>query len=202
MRHGFIYVIQNLVTGRAYIGQTTNYKRRRNEHLRALVNGTHFNRRLQHNWNKYGERQFEITCIREAPVDVLTTYEQYFLDMYRTFAAGVFNSEGPVDAPSMGAERSAEFRENIRRLHTGKRYSDATKAKIGAASRGRRFNLSLEARAKISEANRRRKLSPETRKKIGAGNRGKKHIFSDTHRENLSRALKDYRRRVRDKAVT
>lgn len=55
---GYIYQIENLVNHKSYIGQTVDFKRRKNTHLSKLRKGTHENQKLQNAWNKYGELEF------------------------------------------------------------------------------------------------------------------------------------------------
>lgn len=54
----YIYKIINKITGEKYVGQTTNFSRRKENHLSALRNNKHVNPKLQSSWNKYGEENF------------------------------------------------------------------------------------------------------------------------------------------------
>lgn len=54
----YIYKIINLITNEKYVGQTTNYNRRKENHLSALHNNRHPNPKLQNSWNYYGEENF------------------------------------------------------------------------------------------------------------------------------------------------
>lgn len=54
----YIYKIVNQVTKEKYVGQTTNFSRRKQNHLSALRNNRHPNLKLQNAWNKYGEDNF------------------------------------------------------------------------------------------------------------------------------------------------
>ena len=56
----YIYKIINNVTNEKYVGQTTNFSRRIENHLSALRNNKHVNPKLQSSWNKYGESNFSI----------------------------------------------------------------------------------------------------------------------------------------------
>ena len=55
---GYIYQIENLKTGKSYIGQTVDFNRRKRTHLNKLQNGTHCNPHLQSAYNLYGEQEF------------------------------------------------------------------------------------------------------------------------------------------------
>ena len=54
----YIYQIINQITNEKYVGQTTNFSRRKQNHLSALRNNNHPNPKLQNAWNKYGEQNF------------------------------------------------------------------------------------------------------------------------------------------------
>lgn len=56
----YIYKIINKITNEKYVGQTTNFSRRIEDHLSKLRNNKHINYKLQASWNKYGEENFEI----------------------------------------------------------------------------------------------------------------------------------------------
>lgn len=69
---GYIYQIQNIVTGQSYIGQTIDIFRRKRTHYDRLRGKRHDNPKLQASWNKYGEEnfrfeywEFELTNIAE-----------------------------------------------------------------------------------------------------------------------------------------
>lgn len=58
-----IYFIINKITEEYYVGQTTNFSRRKNEHFSKLAKNIHPNKKLQNSYNKYGKENFEITKI-------------------------------------------------------------------------------------------------------------------------------------------
>lgn len=64
---GIIYCIKQLTTNKIYIGLTTDYVRRKNEHLYELRHNMHCNKHLQHAWNKYGECDFSFEILQEIP---------------------------------------------------------------------------------------------------------------------------------------
>ena len=55
---GYIYQIENLKTGKSYIGQTINFNKRKNKHLSELRRNKHNNCKLQNAFNVYGEQEF------------------------------------------------------------------------------------------------------------------------------------------------
>jgi len=53
-----IYTITNTISGKIYIGQTINIRRRWHSHHWHLRKNAHRNSHLQRAWNKYGEKAF------------------------------------------------------------------------------------------------------------------------------------------------
>lgn len=54
----YIYEILNLINNQCYVGQTTNFSRRKQTHVQKLKNNKHPNPKLQNAWNHYGEENF------------------------------------------------------------------------------------------------------------------------------------------------
>ena len=60
----YVYVMTHLPTGKKYVGRTNNPQRRYAEHMNALTHGTHYNKHLQSDYNKYGgDYQFDVVCV-------------------------------------------------------------------------------------------------------------------------------------------
>ena len=59
----YIYFIINQLTNERYVGQTTNFSRRKNEHFEKLKENRHPNPKLQNAYNKYGKENFSIEKI-------------------------------------------------------------------------------------------------------------------------------------------
>lgn len=56
----YIYKIINNVTDEKYVGQTTNFSRRINDHFYQLEKHTHRNKKLQDAYDKYGKDAFRV----------------------------------------------------------------------------------------------------------------------------------------------
>ena len=81
--HG-IYAIKNLVTGRIYIGQAVNTKKRVIGHRSLLRANCHSNSYLQNSWNKHGEENFlffEVEVVGNE--ELLTEREQHWIDYHK-----------------------------------------------------------------------------------------------------------------------
>ena len=62
-----VYLIENKVTGKRYVGSTTiNLQQRWNDHKSGLRNNKHANIHLQRTWNKYGEESFVFSIIEQC----------------------------------------------------------------------------------------------------------------------------------------
>lgn len=83
----YIYCMTFLDTGMKYVGRTSNPIKRRRQHITALKNGIHTNKRMQRDFNKLPQEiLFEILakvpCIRSQKQD---TPEQFWMKKLRTY---------------------------------------------------------------------------------------------------------------------
>ena len=58
-----IYIIENLINNKIYVGSSINLKRRKYFHFNYLRNNKHGNKHLQLSFNKYGEECFNFKII-------------------------------------------------------------------------------------------------------------------------------------------
>lgn len=63
----YIYIIENSVNGKFYIGRTNKPEPRRRCHFSELRRGVHGNPRLQASFNKHGEDAFKFQVVDSAP---------------------------------------------------------------------------------------------------------------------------------------
>lgn len=129
-----IYCIRHIESGRTYIGQTCNAKRRWVCHVNSLRNGKHGNCHLQSSWNKHGEEAFEFFLLDEnlslEEVDITeATLIQWFRDIGLCFN---LNAGG-----TGGGKHSQESIEKRRLKLKGRIITPETRAKIAATLRGR-----------------------------------------------------------------
>ena len=91
----YIYSIINNTNQKRYVGQTTNFYRRKQEHLLKLKENRHPNIKLQNAWNKYGEDSFsfekEKFNITKAELD---EKEKEYIKRYNSFYDGYNLTEG------------------------------------------------------------------------------------------------------------
>ena len=80
-----IYMIQNLVNFKIYIGQSVNIEDRWRQHRSELRGNDHDNKHLQRAWNKYKEDNFEFTVICECDESQLNTKEIDYISKLKTY---------------------------------------------------------------------------------------------------------------------
>ena len=77
-----IYRIVNLKNSKIYIGSTTNFSRRRKEHVKRLRSNKHNNKHLQASFNKFGEENFKFEILEKT--EDLIVREQYYIKTLNT----------------------------------------------------------------------------------------------------------------------
>lgn len=173
-----VYQIAHIDSGRRYVGQATNIKRRWREHVRSLQRGAHTSRHLQRAWIKYGQPSFEFSVIETCPPAMLDEREQFHLDAGADFNVlklarsprGVIRSQqtcARIAQALRGKPKSAEHRAKLSIANMGKVQSVEMRARKSATMKGRPH--SPDHRAKLTAANKARtgyRHSPETIEKI------------------------------------
>lgn len=159
----FIYQIKNSETGKCYIGQTTDFKRRKREHLNELRKHKHSNLYLQNAFDKYGEDCFEFTILEECDKEQANEREIFWLNNF-----GGFDSYDNYNLCQAGGAKgiSEETKEKLR----SKTVSEETRRKMSEAKKGIKLNLTDEQRKRIGERNRQnfsgRRHTEESKKKM------------------------------------
>lgn len=176
-----IYVLENKVDGKKYIGSSNDIARRKKEHYYDLRHSQHINPHLQNAWNKYGEENFMFKLI-DYPINnetLLLEREDSWMIKYN----------------SLNKKYGYNLKTAARQIPT-----EETKRKMSLAGKGR--IMSAETKKKLSLAKKGKKLSPklkelackqlvhgfgkdnpfygkkhteETKKKLSILNKGRKH---------------------------
>ena len=150
-----IYKITNIATGDKYIGSAVNLKKRYDFHVYQLQRGSHHNPRMQRAWNKYGSDcfHFEPIEILDNPASLLAKEQEYLTSLDAANKKDYYNICG-VAGSNLGVKRS-----------------DATKARMSAAQRGRTFKP--ETIEKMRQAKLGKALSNEHKKSLSKSRKGK-----------------------------
>ena len=77
---GGVYRIDNIVSGKVYIGSAEVFEKRKYDHFYCLKNGIHANRHLQNAYNKHGDGALVFSIIEYCQIDELAEREQFYLD--------------------------------------------------------------------------------------------------------------------------
>jgi group I intron endonuclease len=80
----YIYVIENKIDGKKYIGQTTDTKRRWNEHSKLLQRNSHKNYHLQDAWNEFGVENFHLSVLEEVKTENRLERELFYIQKFKT----------------------------------------------------------------------------------------------------------------------
>lgn len=175
-----IYMIQNKVNNKIYIGQAVDIEDRWGEHRRGLRGGYHHNKHLQNSWKRDGEENFEFTVLLECEESNLNMYEEYYIFDLMTFDPRVgYNKDygGKSGRPTEETKRKlSEARKGEKHHMYGKQLSEEAKRKMSESHKGRQF--SEETRRKLSEAKKGKHRSEETKRKISE-NRSKPVVQID-----------------------
>lgn len=90
-----VYLITNLTNNKTYVGRSKHFDRRVIEHLTLLRNGSHYNKKLQHSFNKYGEECFSFSKLFESELEMdCIALEQSEIDSGRHWYNISKNSNG------------------------------------------------------------------------------------------------------------
>lgn len=109
----YIYFIINKVNGKRYVGQTTDFSRRKYTHFRCLRENRHANIKLQNAWNKYGEENFIIERIifENTTKEELDELEKYYIQKYDSINNGYNIKEGGSTGKGNNSRGKVTFEE-------------------------------------------------------------------------------------------
>ena len=149
-----IYMIQNKVNNKIYIGQAVDIKKRWKEHRKELKGGYHKNKHLQNAWDKYEQKNFEFSILLECEENQLNTYEEYYIFELMTYDTRVgYNNTYGGDS----GRPTKETKKKISESNKGKIRSEETRKKISEATTGENHPMygkqhKEETKKKMSES--------------------------------------------------
>ena len=142
-----IYLINWSNNGYFYVGQTQNLKKRKYNHVKELIINSHFNKKVQNVFNKYGEPKFHI--IEECEVEELDQREQFYLDLLFN-DPNCLNLAKDAVSSGRGVIVSDLTKQKLRECNLGKKLSKETKMKM---SKTRKVNKSLHIKPRYGADN-------------------------------------------------
>lgn len=159
-----VYSITNIVNGLKYIGSTTDFTRRKYEHLKTLKSHTHRNASLQSDWDLYGRDAFVFETI--YAVDKSDAMDLEDLILREADPSAIYNTRKSAYGFELGNtegcfKRSEETRKKMSEAFKGRKFSETHRKRISDSRTGTR--ASAETKAKLSLA-RQRGDHPRARK--------------------------------------
>lgn len=148
-----IYVIQNLVNDKMYIGSSINTRKRKNRHFSELKRGVHKNRKLQSSYNKYGKDNFSFRQLETVEdKSSLIEREQYYIDTLKPEL-----NINLVANSSLGVKRSEDTKEKVRQANLGLKHpawrnAIKSKAQGGKNHWTQKKKFTKEAKKRMSKA--------------------------------------------------
>ena len=178
-------------TGKIYIGQSWNIKRRVENYKSGRAKGQPY---LHNSLVKYGKSSHKLEIVHKleetTTQEELNYWETFYWQKYKDEGLELLNVKEPGSNGKHSEETKGKMSEAARNMSEetkrkisealkGKIHSEEHKRKIGEASKGR--SHSEEAKRKMSEANKGnknclgRKLTEETKRKMSEVLKGKPH---------------------------
>lgn len=142
-----IYVIENMVNNKKYVGQTDERFIRRYWHHKCLLNNNkHHNKKLQNSWNKHGKENFKFYVVHElGEEDSLNELEIMFIKWFNSIENGYNIQTGGQDE-KLNTYISEETRKRVGQINRermiGTKHSEETKEKMSKNRTGSKNSFS------------------------------------------------------------
>ena len=112
-----IYEIINKENNRVYVGESLNITNRWKDHIKMLENNTHYNYKLQEDFNKYGEHVFEFKIHMLIDENISNDTTKYLLlelehsriNFHKKYNTEIYNLEDTLDALMTGKRNNRNF---------------------------------------------------------------------------------------------
>jgi len=104
-----IYQIRNQLSGKVYVGSSTDISRRWREHQSRLLEGTHHSKHLQSAWIKYGLENFMFEVLEKVEEATnLVTREQVWIDTMKSHHREFGYNSSPTAGSPLGFRHTEE----------------------------------------------------------------------------------------------
>lgn len=148
-----IYMIQNYITKKVYIGQSVHVYERIYKHLWALKNNKHRNVHLQNSFNLYGIDNFRFGIVDRCAEEDLNKRETFWINFFHSTDED--KGYNLLDGGGSKYHHAEESKEKIRKALMGHKLSDESIAKMMDSQK--RFWESEKGEQRRKEASRRSK---------------------------------------------
>jgi len=197
-----IYIIENNLNGKCYVGQSIDIKKRLRAHCRANDESMYIDRAIKkHGWNSF-KKYYYLGIPEEmldfGEVEMINRLNSISPSGYNLTSGGHKNkhfsteSKKKISKSSKGKKHSEEAKRKISKAGIGRKQSEETKKKRSNSLKGNKNPMfgrmksenphwgrrrSAETRKKISEAAKGRKYSAESKKKMSESKKGYKNAM-------------------------
>lgn len=186
---GGVYKLVNTLNGRFYIGSCKGFKQRWSQHLAQLENGKHHNQFLLNDYRKCGPAAFEVVVLEVIDGDQLLRLarEQELLDNLYDNQTSCYNLSPYAKSPAGAKQKGRKIIDRANWGMTGKKHSEAAKAKMSASKLGRQTGSAHHMHGKShTEKAKQKNAAAHT----GSRNYmyGRKQTFESNEKRRLSRS--------------
>ncbi len=197
-----VYMIENILNGKKYIGSSYRIKKRIYDHKYHLKRGTHVNNKLQKSWSKNGETNFVFKILEKIELldfEYLLKLEQKYIDE--------INPEYNICKETKKGRYALHTEESKAKMSISQKKASLTRV---VWNKGKKNVYSEEVINKIKNAVKNQvfkkgfKLTEEHKEKLSIAKKGKpSHFkgkkFSEEHKKALSNAKKGIKLKPRTK---
>lgn len=133
-----VYKIINNKNGKIYIGQTVNYRKRKQRHLSSLRRGTHSNLYMQRTWDKHGEGIFSFELLMKCDISELDELECRYIEKYRSLHED--NGYNLVTGGQSYRSFTQEVRQRMSEARKGMKFTAEHRERIGLSQVGKKIS--------------------------------------------------------------
>ena len=123
-----VYLIQNIINGKCYVGSSYNIRKRLFWHSNMLENNNHPNKKLQNSYNKHSKINFIFIPLLNCPKEYNHILEQWVMDKsdYNCW----YNIAKDCLKPNRGLKLTQEQKDKISDCNKGKKWNDKQKQNL------------------------------------------------------------------------